>query len=93
MNNMYPHRAQQPPPNRLGELLDQVRAEFEAQSHRSNDYDQASELLLQAASSYLGQAPVRWSHHAALGQMQYVGLGLGILHIGSPAVHSFRVAS
>ncbi|KAK0885835.1 general transcription repressor [Friedmanniomyces endolithicus] len=41
MNNMYPHRAQQPPPNRLGELLDQVRAEFEAQSHRSNDYDQA----------------------------------------------------
>ncbi|KAK0968325.1 general transcription repressor [Friedmanniomyces endolithicus] len=38
---MYPHRAQQPPPNRLGELLDQVRAEFEAQSHRSNDYDQA----------------------------------------------------
>jgi len=44
MNNMYPHRAQQPPPNRLGELLDQVRAEFEAQSHRSNDYDQASEF-------------------------------------------------
>ncbi|KAK3676456.1 general transcription repressor [Recurvomyces mirabilis] len=36
---MYPHRAQQPP-NRLGELLDQVRAEFEAQAHRSNDYDQ-----------------------------------------------------
>lgn len=36
---MYPaHRGQ--PPNRLGELLDQVRAEFEAQAHRSNDYDQ-----------------------------------------------------
>ncbi len=91
MNNMYPHRAQQPPPNRLGELLDQVRAEFEAQSHRSNDYDQASELL-QAASSYLGEAPVRWLH-AALGEMQYVGLGLGILHIRSRVVHSFRVAS
>ncbi|KAI7154458.1 WD40 repeat-like protein [Hortaea werneckii] len=39
---MYPqHRPQQAPapPNRLGDLLEQVRAEFDAQATRSNDYD------------------------------------------------------
>lgn len=36
---MYnPHRAQQPQ-NRLGELLEQIKAEFDQQASRSNDYD------------------------------------------------------
>ncbi|KAK4548509.1 hypothetical protein LTR36_009419 [Oleoguttula mirabilis] len=37
---MYqPHRPQQPPAARLGELLEQVKGEFDAQASRSNDYD------------------------------------------------------
>ena len=37
---MYqPHRPQQPPQTRLGELLEQVKAEFDAQASRTNDYD------------------------------------------------------
>lgn len=56
---MYnPHRAQQGPPigGRLGELLEQVKAEFDAQAHRSNDYDQQCECRSSDAKARVAPA-------------------------------------
>jgi hypothetical protein len=51
--NMYTaHRGMvAPPSNRLTELLDQVRAEFDAQQNRSGEYEQQSKFVSSLACS------------------------------------------
>jgi hypothetical protein len=57
------HRGMVPAPtNRLNELLDQLRAEFESQANRTQEYDQQSKLYFRPTSLYFNGRVVvsRW---------------------------------
>ena len=87
---MYqPHRPQQPPPTRLGELLEQVKAEFDAQASRTNDYDLQRKSRL-PWSEVRAESRAREATHIQLSFTAYSHSDRCVAQLSSPMLNTWN---